>query len=335
MKIESKIGSGVSTAAAPKQKRKTAFSKGVKTFRDNFELSLLALPATVLLFVFCYIPMFGVIISFKDYKAARGIFGSAWNGLENFRFFLVSNDAWTITRNTVGLNILFILTNLIASVGIALMLYEVTSKACIKIYQTAMIFPNFLSWVVVGFMFYAFFSNATASDGSSMGMINHWATALGGKSVEWYADAKLWPAILTLASLWKTAGYNSIIYYAALMGVDSSYFEAAAIDGANKFQTIRKISIPFLIPTMTVLTILAIGGIFRQDFGKFYYLTKDVKQLYPTTDVIDTYIFRALKGNTNYGMTAAVGLYQSFVGFLLVVATNAIVKRIDPDSALY
>lgn len=331
MKVEAVKDVGGSAAGTPPKRK----AKWMKTFRDNFELSLLALPATVLLFIFCYIPMFGVIISFKDYKAARGILGSDWSGLENFRFFFASSDAWVITRNTVGLNLLFIATNLIASVAIALMLYEVTSKACIKIYQTAMIFPNFLSWVVVGFMFYAFFSPATTPDGKSMGMANQWIAALGGTPINWYSDAKLWPTILTLASLWKTAGYNSIIYYAALMGVDSSYFEAAAIDGANKWQTIRKISIPFLIPTMTVLTILAIGGIFRQDFGKFYYLTKDVAQLYPTTNVIDTYIFKALKTSPNYGMTAAVGLYQSFVGFILVVATNAVVKRIDPDSALY
>ena len=335
MKVETnKTVGGTPAGSIPKRQ-----PKWFKTFRDNFELSLLALPATVLLFIFCYIPMFGVIMAFKNYTAADGILKSPWYGLENFRFFFTSSDAWVLTRNTVGLNILFIITNLIASVGIALMLYEVTSKACIKVYQTAMIFPNFLSWVVVGFMFYAFFSDATTPDGKSMGMVNQWITALGGKSVDWYQEPKLWPAILTVASLWKTAGYNSIIYYAALMGVDSSYFEAAAIDGANKWQTIRKISIPFLIPTMTVLTILAIGGIFRQDFGKFYYLTRNAPNLFAdnsTVDVIDTYIFRALKSDGSpFGRTAAVGLYQSFVGFILVVATNSIVKRVNPDSALY
>ncbi len=330
MKSKAANSVGGNIDASPKRK-----SKAFKTFRDNFELSLLALPATLLLFIFAYIPMFGVIISFKDYKAARGIMLSDWNGLENFRFFFASSDAWVITRNTVGLNILFIVTNLIAAVAIALMLYEVTSRWCVKIYQTCMIFPNFLSWVVVGLMFYAFFSPGTTQNGGSMGMVNQWITALGGTPVSWYGDANLWPTILTLASLWKTVGYNSIVYYAALMGIDSSYFEAAAIDGANKFQTIRKISIPFLIPTMTVLTILAIGGIFRQDFGKFYYLTRDVAQLKPTTNVIDTYIFSALKTSTNYGMTAAVGLFQSLVGFVMVVATNTIVKKIDPSSALY
>lgn len=332
VKVETAKSADVTVGATPKIKPK---KKRFKTFRDNFELSILALPATLLLFVFCYIPMFGVIMSFKDYKAARGILESDWSGLENFRFFFTSNDAWVITRNTVGLNILFIATNLIVAVAIALMLYEVTSKWCIKIYQTCMIFPNFLSWVVVGLMFYAFFSPAEALNGGTRGMANQWIVALGGKGVNWYGDAGLWPTILTIASLWKTVGYNSIVYYAALMGVDSSYFEAAAIDGANKLQTIRKISIPFLIPTMTVLTILAIGGIFRQDFGKFYYLTRDVAQLKPTTNVIDTYIYSALKTSKNYGMTAAVGLFQSFVGFVMVVLTNTVVKKIDPNSALY
>lgn len=303
-------------------------AKRFKHFRDNLELSLLALPAIILVFIFSYLPMFGVVIAFKDFRYDKGFFGSKWVGFKNFEFFFQSQDAWRITRNTIGLNAIFIVTGLIVSVSIALMLYEITNRFFVKTYQTIMIFPHFLSWVVVGYMFFAFFN-------VEHGLINGLLKMLGREVTNWYTEPAKWPAILTIANIWKSAGWNSVIYYAALMGIDQEYFEAATIDGASKFQVIKNITIPFLVPIMTILTILAIGGIFRADFGMFYYLTRESGPLFPTTDVIDTYVYRSLRTLGDIGMSSAVGLYQSVVGFVLVLVTNLIVRKIDPESALF
>lgn len=302
--------------------------KSKKLSIDNIELLIMSLPVIIYLFIFAYTPMSWIILAFKDYSYDLGVFGSKWVGFKNFKFFFTSQDAWKVTRNTVGLNLMFIFTGLFFSVFFAIILFEIKKKYFIKIYQTIMILPNFLSWVVVGFMTYALFNH-------NYGIFNKILEVFGKNPVEWYFEAGRWPFILTSVNLWKGVGMSCIMYYAALVGIDREYFEAAAIDGASKWQTIRNITLPFLIPLMTILTILSIGGIFRSDFGLFFQITRNMGQLYPTTDVIDTYVFRALRQYSDIGMSTAVGLYQSIVGFIMIIITNTIAKKIDPDLALY
>ena len=282
----------------------------------------------LLLFIFCYLPMFGIVIAFKDYRYDKGIFGSDWVGLKNFEFFVRSDDFFRITRNTLFLNSLFIFFGLIVAVAIALLLYELCNRRFIKTVQTMLIVPHFMSWVVAGYIVYAFLN-------PQYGFINNVLTSLNMQPIDWYGRPELWPAILTISSLWKGVGMGSITYYAALMGIDSEYFDAAAIDGANKAQITWHITLPFLRPLMVILTILAIGGIFRADFGLFYQLTRDAGKLYSTTDVVDTYIYRVMRVVGDMSMSSAAGLLQSVVGFVLIMLTNFIVKKIEPDNSLF
>jgi putative aldouronate transport system permease protein len=289
--------------------------------------SLAALPL-LSIFVFSYLPMFGIIIAFKNYRYDLGVLGSEWLGLKNFVFFFQSNDFWRVLRNTIGLNALFIVVGTAASVGLALLLYDLQSRRKTKIFQTILITPHFLSWVVVSYMTYAFLN-------PTYGLLNNILSALGMGRPDWYSKPGAWPLVLMLASVWKSVGMNSVIYYAALMGVDTSYIEAAQIDGASWRQVRRHIQLPSIMPIVSVLTILAVGGILRADFGLFYQLTRDVGTLYPTTDVIDTYVFRAMRTLGNMGISSAVGLFQSAVGFVLVVASNYFSKKVDADNALF
>jgi putative aldouronate transport system permease protein len=300
----------------------------IKYFMENWELLVMALPAMIIVFVFSYIPMFGIIIAFKNFKFDKGLWDSPWVGFKNFEFFFNTEDAWRITRNTIGLNLLFILVGTICSIGLALVLYEVTKKRLVKLFQTTMIFPHFLSWVVVGYMFYAIFN-------VQHGILNSVIQFFGGDAIDWYMLPNKWPGIFVGVIIWKGVGWGSIIYYASLMGIDNQFFEAAKIDGANKMQQIRYISIPFLSSIVLILTILGIGGIMRSDFGMFFYLTRDMGTLYSTTDVIDTYVYRSLKTIGDVGMSSAAGLYQSVVGFILILTTNYIVNKINPENSLF
>lgn len=295
---------------------------------ETVQLLLLCMPAIILVFVFSYIPMIGIILPFKRFQYDQGIFGSEWIGLENFMFFFKSDTAWVITRNTLLLNALFIFLHTIVQVGMAMFLYEIQNKRLIKTFQSITILPSFVSWVIVGCMSYLLLN-------PELGIINQVLGAFGIDGVQWYSVPKAWPGILAVAHLWKGTGINLIIYYAALIGIDTQYYEAADLDGATKWQKTIHISVPELVPQITILTILAIGNIFRADFGMFYQLTRNISILYPTTDVIDTYVYRCLKENGNIGMSSAVSFLQSVVGFILVLATNLIVKRKDPDRALF
>lgn len=310
---------------AESKKRKDSIGKVY--LKNNIELTLLGLPGILLLFVFCYIPMGGVIIAFKNYTYADGILGSKWIGFDNFKFFFTSQDAWRITRNTVGYGIVFIALGIAAGVALALILNEVSNKVSLKIYQTTMILPNFLSWVIVGYITYVFL-NPTS------GVLNQIVKLFGGNEIAWYSEPKYWPFILPIVQVWKSVGMGSLIYYSTLMGMDSSIFEAAEIDGAGKLQKIRYITIPSLIPIMTIMLIMNVGNVIKGDFGLFYQVTRDVGLLYPTTDIIDTYVFRALKGGS-MAMSSAVGLFQSVVGFIMVIITNKIVTKIEPDNAMF
>ncbi len=295
---------------------------------NNLQLWSLCLLPMLLVFVFSYLPMGGAIIAFKDYTYSKGIFGSPWIGLDNFMFFFRSNDFLRVTRNTIGLNALFIVTGMIASVGLALLLFELRSRNKKKIYQTLLITPNFLSWVVAAYMAYAILHPQN-------GTLNHLLGRVFGIQPDWYSKPEAWPVILMIANIWKNVGMDSVIYYASLMGIDSAMFEAAEIDGANKWQRVWYIILPCLRNLVVMMAILKIGNIFRADFGLFYQLPRDIGTLYPTTDVMDTYIFRAMRGIGDLSMSSAAGLFQSVVGFVMVVLTNYASKKVDEELGLF
>lgn len=311
-------------------KKKAAASRGlngaIKTRQRNM-LIIAALPI-IQIFIFAYLPMFGLVIAFKDYRFDTGIWGSKWVGLDNFKFFLTSKEFTSIAWNTIFLNFLFIIVGMIAAIFVAVLLFELVGRANTKIYQTVMITPNFLSWVIVGYMAYAFLN-------PEAGFINGLLQKLGLQKINWYSEPGYWPVILTIVSVWKGVGMNSVYYYANLMGIDPSLFEAAEIDGASKLQKTRYITVPCLKKLAIMLFIMSVGGIFRSDFGLFYQVTRDVGTLYKTTDVMDTYIFRALKTVGDMSMSSAAGFLQSIVGFITVIITNAVVKRLDEDCAMF
>lgn len=312
-------GAGPGTAA-----KKTSWQE----FRANAELSVLLIPGVLFFLIFCYMPMIGVIIAFKDYRNNLGVFGSKWIGFQNFKFFFTSQDAWKLFRNTVGYGLLFIILGIICAVFVAILLYEIKSRAALKFYQTTMILPHFLSWVIVGYITYILLE-------PNLGIINQILGKFGIEGKQWYSEPKYWVFILPVVNVWKTVGLNCIMYYAALMGIDEQLFEAATLDGAGRIKQILHISIPSLVPLMVTLTILHVGNVIKGDFGLFYTIPRDIGLLYPTTDIIDTYVYRGLRQGDDVGITAAVGLFQSVVGLVMVVSTNLIVRRIDPDAALF
>lgn len=312
------------------KKVRTEKRKSRKSTRiDNIQLFILALPAIILLFVFCYIPIGGLVLAFKKFKVNLGIFGSPWSGLNNFRFFFTSSDAWRVIRNTLGMNFLFIVFTTLCSVLFAVIMFNLRNRRMVKLYQTTTLMPSFLSWVVVGYMVYALLMPG------EMGLINQIRKLFGAAPIDWYARAAYWPVILLLVKLWHGVGYNSLFYYASLMGIDNSFFEAAQLDGATRSQQFFYIILPSLKPVIIVMTLLNIGNIFRADFGLFFNVPRNVGVLYPATDVVDTYVYRALTQLGDVGMSTAVGLVQSLVGFVLILITNMVVRRIDPESALF
>ena len=297
---------------------------------NSYEMQLytfMILPV-IYIFIFNYIPMIGSIITFKDYRYNLGIFGSKWVGFKNFEFFFKSDAFLRILRNTLVLNGLFIVFGVFFAVMLGILLYHLKSRLSTKIYQTVLITPNFISWVIAAYMVYAFLN-------VEHGTINVFLEKIGLQAIDWYAEPEFWPVILMICNIWKHVGMDSVMYYAALMGIDSSLFEAAEVDGANRFQSVIHIMIPTIRPVITILTIMKIGAIFRADFGLFYSVTRNVGLLYETTDVVDTYIYRAMRDLGDMGMSSAVSLLQSIVGFVMVMGTNYIVKKVDPDSSLF
>ena len=300
--------------------------------KRNYEFLVLVLPGALWFLLFSYIPMLGIVIAFKRYKISGGfiesVLKSKWVGFGNFKFLFKSSDAWVITRNTVGYNLIFIILGIVLPICVALMLSELLNQKLAKFYQSSMFLPYFLSWVVVSYCLYAFLSPED-------GYINNLITQNGGEGISWYTESKYWPYIIILMSQWKLIGYNTVIYLAAICGINKSYYEAAMIDGATKIQQIRYVTIPLLKPVVTILFILAIGKIFNADFGLFYQLPMDSGPLYPVTNVINTYVYRALMNMGEIGMSSAVALYQSVVGLVLILASNKIVSVIDNENTLF
>jgi len=295
---------------------------------DNIYLSFMSAPGMLLILVFSYFPMYGLIVAFKKYSFDKGILGSPWAGFSNFEFFFSSESFWPVIRNTLLLNLGSIVATTIASVAMALLLYEVTRSLLIKIYQTTLFFPFFLSWVVVSFASYAFLSE-------NLGIFNSLLERFGFDAVGWYSERKYWPIILILASVWKNVGYGTLIYYACLISIDKEYFEAAQIDGASRIRTVWFISLPFLFPVLTILTLLSIGRIFYSDFGLFYFLPMQSGMLMSATDVIDTYAYRTLRILGDFGMSSAVNFIQSVLGLVVIFMANYAARKIDKDSALF
>ncbi len=297
-----------------------------QSYKKNIQLCTLALPAIVLIFIFSYVPMAGVFIAFQDINYEKGLFHSPWVGFENFLFFFSSNDVWLVLRNTLSYNIVFIVVGTLLSILFAVLLNEVISRRLVKGYQTIFFFPYFFSWIIVAYMAYSFIG--------PYGVFTSLLERIGIR-FDFYTETWIWPILLTLISIWKGLGYMSIIFYAGIMGISQEYFEAAAIDGATKFQMIRKITIPLLMPLITIMTLLSIGKIFYSDFGLFFFVPREIGQLFPVTQVIDTYVYRMLKTSGDLGMSSAVGLFQSTIGFIVVLISNYIVKKVDDDNKLF
>lgn len=299
-----------------------------RNLQSNLTLCTMALPGVLLLFVFAYLPMAGLVIAFKDYRFDTGILHSAWVGLDNFQFLFGTDAAWRITRNTLLMNTLFIATSTAGALIVALLMNEVYTSRMSKYYQTMLFFPYFISWVIVSYFVFALLNGNT-------GLANRVLEGLGLETIRWYREPGYWPVILTLAHLWNGIGFGSLIYLSGILGISPELFEAARMDGASKWKQIRYITLPLLSPLIIILVLLAIGRIFHADFGLFFFVPRDIPVLYRTTDVIDTFVYRALVELGDISMAAAAGFYQSAVGFGMVVLANWIVRRINADYSLF
>ena len=305
------------------EKKKSKFRK------EDLPLYFMALPTIIYLLIFSYAPMCGLIMAFQNFNIQKGIFRSPLIGFKNFEFLFTTSDAWIITRNTVCYNLVFIVVNLFISVTLALMLSNLRSGLYAKTMQTVYMMPYFLSYAVVAIIVNAFLDRDN-------GVVNSILRSLGqpGKT-NWYHQMKIWPSLLVFVNAWKHVGYQTVLYLAVISSISVDYYEAAVLDGATKLQQARYITIPHLRYIIGISLILSMSSIFRGDFGLFYTVPMNSGMIYPVTDVIDTYIYRALTYLNNVGMSTAAGLYQSVVGFVLVIIVNNIVNRIDPDSAMF
>lgn len=290
---------------------------------------LMMFPALIYFFVNNYIPLSGLILAFERYTVQGGIYGSEKIGLQNFKFLFSTSDSFIMTRNTILYNVVFIFLGMIASIAVAYILYELHGKLKKKIYQTTILFPSLISIVIVAYLVNAFLAGDT-------GFINNYILEpLGFEPIAFYSEPKYWPFILIFVNLWKGVGNGCILYLANMSAIDPGLYEAASLDGATRWQTIKNITLPGLIPTMVTLTILNVGRIFNSDFGLFYQVPMGSGALINVTQTIDTYVYRGLMNSGNIGMSAAAGFYQSIVGFSLVLITNAIVNTISKENALF
>ena len=299
------------------------------TLKSFAPLYLLTIPGLLYLLINNYLPMFGLVIAFKDVNFSKGIFASEWIGFKNFEYLFKSSDAYIITRNTILYNAVFILLNLVVAVGVAILLNEIKNKLMARFYQSVVLLPYLISMVIVSYLGYAFLS-------MDNGFMNKTVLPfLGVEGISWYNEPAYWPYILTLVHTWKGAGFLCVVYLAAIIGIDQEYYEAATLDGASKWQQIRFITIPLITPVIIMMTLLAIGRIFYSDFGLFYQVPMDSGSLFNATNVIDTYVYRGLMQLGDIGMSSAAGMYQSLVGFVLVLFSNYVVRKINRENALF
>lgn len=323
------MGEIVAKESSAVQHKKKTKSMTKINYKRYVPLYLLMIPGVVYFFINNYLPMFGIIIAFKNVNFHKGILGSDWVGLQNFKYLFATSDAFTITRNTILYNIAFIIIGTIVQVAFAILLNEIKERFFLRTYQSLIVLPSLISMVIVAYLVYAGLNEST-------GLINKTILpALHMQPISWYTEPKYWPIIIPLVNVWKTAGFGCIIYLATLVGISPDYYEAARLDGASKWQQIQYITLPLLRPVLIMLTILAIGRIFYSDFGLFYQVPMDSGQLYDTTNTIDTYVYRSLMQLGDIGMSSAAAFYQSIVGFVLVLISNFIVRRVDKDSALF
>ncbi len=310
-------------------KKKNQIPKKRMSWRHVLPFYIMTVPGILYLLIDKYIPMYGVMIAFKKLNFQKGIFKSSWTGFDNFKFLFRSRDAWIITRNTLLYNIAFFIVGVTFAIVLAVLINELRSRRASKLYQTVTLLPFLMSWVVIGYLVYAFLSVET-------GLINKSVIEPMGKdAVNWYQDTRYWPFILIFASTWKTIGYNMIIFLSSIVGISQDYYEAAKLDGASKWQQIKKITLPLLKPTIITLLIISAGQIFRTDFGLFYQVPKNSGALFSVTRTIDVYVYQALLKSSDYAMSSAASVYQSFVGFILIIAVNKIIKKSNPESALF
>lgn len=302
--------------------------------RKDFELSVIALPTFVWYLAFSYLPMFGVVIAFKEYKRVipkgsflKNLIASEWVGFKNFQFIFKSNDFFILLRNTLGYNLIFIVLGTAIPVAMAIAMSMMYSSRKAKVYQTMLFFPHFMSWVVVGYFTHSFLSY-------DRGLLNSIITFFGGEPIQWYMEKDYWPFILVFVALWKSVGYGMVVYLASITGIDQTLYEAAVVDGANKKQQIKYITLPCLKKVIVMMLILRVGGIFCSDFGLFYHISKGAQgSIFSTTATIDTYIYNALAGSP-IGMTSAVSVLQSVTACVTILAANWIVSKIDEESAI-
>ena len=297
-------------------------------------MTILALPTTIWYILFSFLPMFGLIIAFKDYRIISGhgfiynVFHSDWAGFKNFEFLIKSNDLWVILRNTIIYNLAFIVLGTVLAVALAIMISELWSKRKSKVYQTLMFFPYFMSWVVAAYFLDAFLNQDN-------GLINSMLRDAGKSPIQWYMTAGVWPFILIFMYLWKSTGYNMVIYLANISGIDGTLYEAAVMDGANKWQQMKFITLPCLKNVIIMMFILNVGKVFYSDFGLFYQLSQGASgSIFNATATIDTYVYNALRSNTPVGMTSAATFFQSVACCITILLANWIVKKIDEDSAI-
>lgn len=299
-------------------------------FKRYSPLLIMMIPGILYLLINNYLPMFGVVIAFKEINFAKGILASDWVGFKNFEYLFKTSDAFIITRNTILYNIAFLFLGTVLSLSLAILLNEIRRKFVLRTYQAIITMPHLISWVIISYLVYGFLSVEN-------GLINRTILPFFGNEdgILWYLEAKYWPYILTIVDQWKGIGYGSIVYFAALLGINEEYYEAARIDGASRIQQIMKITLPIVVPVIIMMALLQLGRIFYSDFGLFYQVTLNSGALFDTTATIDTYVFNGLTGSGNLGMSAAAGFYQSIVGFILVITVNYLVRRKSKESALF
>lgn len=333
--IQKEITPRLSSPRGTRISKKPRFSRKRFTL-DDFDLTILSLPTMIWYIMFCYLPMFGIVIAFKNYKVKPGkgflyslFVNSGWVGFKNFQVLLKGRDAGIMLRNTVGYNSIFIILGVIIPVSLAIAISQLYSKRIQKVCQTCMFLPHFLSWVVASYFVYAFLA-------TDRGLLNKILEALGSTTKHaWYQETTIWPYLLVFLNLWKTVGYSMVVYLASISGIDGALYEASIIDGASKRQQIRYITLPMLRPIISIMFILAIGNIFRTDFGLFFQAPRNAGAIVDVTQTLDVFTFKILMERSNVNFSAASSTLQSVMGFIMIVIANLVVKRIDPEAGLF